>query len=112
MVVLTVEERDMLIEDSTATSSALDQAFGDGYQQCRDELSAVLALAEGRQVSPESVVRAMDASAGLQFETGEVRLRRFAEVLETLLEPESLSWFIEHEPKLLMRLRTVLEQAR
>jgi hypothetical protein len=109
-VLLSVEERDMLREDAAASGSALDKAFGDGYQQCRDELETVLLGLPDRPMGARAVTEAvragLDTNSGLQFETREAKIARYNEALRYLLD--HLDWFQANEPELVDRLRTAL----
>ncbi len=108
-VLLTVEERDMLREDASVGGTALDQAFGGGYQQCRDELETVLLGLPDTPMSRQ-VMRAiragLDSNAGLQFETRAAAIARYTEALQYLLD--NLDWYQANEPELVARLRTAL----
>jgi hypothetical protein len=111
MVVLSTAEHEHLLNASLALSHRLDQAFGDGYQQCRDELDTVLNTApDGAVLDPAALRTALDTKAGLQFETREARIRRYNEALRFLTDPENLTWFRHTDPDLLDRLKTALRK--
>jgi hypothetical protein len=95
---------------STA-GSALDAAFGDGYQQCRDELDTVLsAVPPDGAIDVDSLRTALDHNAGLQFQTRHIRISRYREALDFLLDPENQAWLATHEPALMARLRTTVRR--